>query len=172
MGYITNYHLDAYDGDEPVEYDQWKQLVNNITDKSLSNDNLLLDIYTDEGVNCKWFKHYEYMVKLSLYFPTFTFVITGEGEEHDDYWSETWKNGARLSYNAEAIMGKSLIRWLKTKDPALYAQFKTEFAQGEHRANDHADFKISSPLRPQIPWPVNNNAPAGIPNLNLDLNKA
>ena len=46
--------------------------------------------YSDE---CKWYDWLKDMIKLSLEFPEVTFRVHGEGEENDDIWRATVKNG-------------------------------------------------------------------------------
>lgn len=48
----------------------------------------------------KWYEWKEHMAELSVHFPEVEFKISGEGEETDDLWRATFKNGMMWIGNA------------------------------------------------------------------------
>jgi hypothetical protein len=89
MGYNTDYSLNM----EPFDEDIFKLILDDI----------------NEGYNpfedpCKWYEWEEDMRRVSSYYPTFLFHLRGQGDENDDIWEATFKNGKAHIRNAQIIV--------------------------------------------------------------------
>jgi hypothetical protein len=159
MGYITTYRLEAYET-HIIDCNQWGKLVGSITDPSFDKDHLI-KIYNKDGVEYKWFRYENEMIRLSQYFPNLTFVISGEGEDREDNWSESWQNGKRLTYWFSEI-GDKFLRWAKIKAPDAYQAFINELTEtySSYPHNGH-NFRIGLPSRPSPIVPSIPSKPIG-----------
>ena len=93
MGYYTNYTLDCYDNhansfDISFATEFGKALtaaLYEINPDYFDDDFSLTTLPYQEW---KWYDHDEDMIKLSLRFPDYTFILEGEGEENGDLWRQ------------------------------------------------------------------------------------
>lgn len=160
MGYTTKFHLDAYNGNTYITGKEWAKLVVLIKNSGLTEiKDILLKIYDEDGGEYKWYDWPSCIARLSAYFPALTFILSGQGEERDDTWIETWRNGQRLTCKMDDIMGKRFITWARRNHPQVYEQFMTEFTPTQKGEYDSPDFKIGRPLIPEAPS-VNNSMAA------------
>ena len=91
MGYLTTFTLNCYDNrvnsfDISFETDFGKALtaaLHEINPYCFEED---FDLKTLSYDSWKWYDHDEDMVKLSLRFPNYAFILEGAGEENGDLW--------------------------------------------------------------------------------------
>lgn len=145
MGYTTIYHLTVYDKQE-LDFKQWKTLVLSLKAQSFDKNHLLA-MYEKPGVSYRWYDHAEDMSKLSLIFPTLTFVISGKGEDESDYWEENWECGKRVTYNGQGSMAEQLLHWLKSHHQDIYKEFEHEFQQRQDQPHDSHGSKIRTAIQ-------------------------
>ncbi len=83
MGYYTYYELEVVGGEKKAE-----DYVNEIGE---------ISGYTgEEGPfydTVKWYDHEKDMKTMSQRYPDVLFILSGDGEESDDFWKEYHKNG-------------------------------------------------------------------------------
>jgi hypothetical protein len=87
MGYYTRHELEHDDTSYPnggrIDHDEGITAVSGYQ----------YSVFDDE---IKWYDHEKDMRKYSKKFPKVTFIISGVGEEEEDYWKEYHKNGKML----------------------------------------------------------------------------
>ena len=111
MGYLTTFTLDCYDNhansfDISFETDFGKTLtaaLHEINPYYFDDD---FDLKTLSYDSWKWYDHDEDMVKLSLRFPNYTFILEGEGEEIGDLWRTIYHDGQLERLNVKIIYEK------------------------------------------------------------------
>lgn len=111
MGYYTNFTLDCYDNransfDISFEADFGKALtaaLHEINPGYFDDD---FDLKTLSDDSLKWYDHDEDMVKLSLRFPDYTFILEGEGEDNGDLWRAVYHNGQLECLNVKIVYEK------------------------------------------------------------------
>ena len=111
MGYYTTFTLNCYDNrvnsfDISFETELGKALtaaLNEINPYYFDND---FDLKTLSYDSWKWYDHDEDMVKLSLRFPNYTFILEGEGEETGDLWRTIYHNGQLECLNVKIVYEK------------------------------------------------------------------
>ena len=111
MGYLTTFTLDCYDNhtnslDISFETDFGKALtaaLHEINPYYFEDD---FDLKTLSYDSCKWYDHDEDMVKLSLRFPNYTFILEGEGEETGDLWKTIYHDGKLERLNVKIVYEK------------------------------------------------------------------
>ena len=111
MGYLTTFTLNCYDNhansfDISFETDFGKTLTaafHEINPYYFDDD---FDLKTLSYDSCKWYDHDEDMVKLSLRFPEYTFILEGEGEEKGDLWRTIYHNGQLERLNVKIVYEK------------------------------------------------------------------
>ena len=111
MGYYTTFTLDCYDNranslDISFETDFGKTLtaaLHEISPYYFDDD---FDLKTLSYDSCKWYDHDEDMVKLSLRFPNYTFILEGEGEETCDLWKTIYHDGKLERLNVKIVYEK------------------------------------------------------------------
>jgi len=98
MGYYTRYYLAVQGMKSQADYDKvtnWLE-SNEITPSILYEDRYN-EKYNTQYYYCndeaKWYEYDEDMQKLSKEFPTFTFMLHGDGEDDDDRWDAYYNNG-------------------------------------------------------------------------------
>jgi len=82
VGYYTEYNL-SYDTPPDL-----RELV-----EKYIKENKELDYALNERQPTKWYKWEKDMQAMSNYFPSITFILEGHGEEFDDIWRASCKNG-------------------------------------------------------------------------------
>ena len=108
MGYYTNYTLDCYDNhansfDISFATEFGKALtaaLYEINPDYFDDDFSLTTLPYQEW---KWYDHDEDMVKLSLRFPDYTFILEGVGEENGDLWRTVYHNGQYEQLNVKIV---------------------------------------------------------------------
>lgn len=148
MGYYTILTLVAYYPDRGVDPEEWDELIKDIDDPDLPRD-FLQEIYSENGFSGKSYDTDNDMVKLSLLFPNLLLVLTGKGEDETDRWTESWRNGKRLTYYSEIEKALELNSWLQINYPAIYDQFITIYKQRQHKRYDSISFEIAEPAIPE-----------------------
>lgn len=111
MGYYTNFTLGCYDNransfDISFETKLGKALtaaLHEINEYYFDDD---FDLKTFSYDSCKWYDHDEDMVKLSLRFPDYTFILEGEGEETGDLWRTIYHDGQLERLNVKIVYEK------------------------------------------------------------------
>ena len=111
MGYLTNYTLDCYDNransfDISFATELGKALtaaLHEIDPDYFDDDFDLTNLSYQEW---KWYDHDEDMVKLSLRFPDYTFILEGEGEENGDLWRAIYHDGQMEELNVKIVYKK------------------------------------------------------------------
>ena len=111
MGYYTTFTLDCYDNhanslDISFETELGKALtaaLHEINPYYFEDDFDLKTLFDD---SCKWYDHDEDMVKLSLRFPDYTFILEGEGEENGDLWRTIYHDGQLECLNVKIVYEK------------------------------------------------------------------
>lgn len=102
MGYTTFYELEAL----PNLPDNFPTMFEEITTYNfgnLSNDCI------------KWYDHDEDMCKLSAMYPNHMFILTGDGEDSDDYWQAHYYRGNMSTSIAERVLPP--VDWQALGDP-------------------------------------------------------
>ena len=111
MGYYTNFTLNCYDNhansfDISFETDFGKDLtaaLHEINPYYFEDD---FDLKTLSYDSCKWYDHDEDMVKLSLRFPNYTFILESEGEENGDFGRTIYHDGQLERLNVKIVYEK------------------------------------------------------------------
>ena len=111
MGYLTTFTLNCYDNrvnslDISFETDFGKELtmaLHEINPYYFEDD---FDLKTLSYDSWKWYDHDEDMVKLSLRFPEYTFILEGEGEENGDLWRTIYHDGKLERLNVKIVYEK------------------------------------------------------------------
>lgn len=68
--------------------------------------------YFDSRDYVKWYEHEEVMTEISQKFPSATFLLEGQGEEHDDQWEKYFLNGETEECYPEITWPKPMrIKW-------------------------------------------------------------
>ena len=99
MGYQTNFWLTVYDKNK-IEIDsaihpEWE--TDMLYDGTLKVQNLI-DRNTD---SMKWYDHKSDMLKLSIQYSKYLFILDGNGEESGDIWREFYWNGLFYRWDAD-----------------------------------------------------------------------
>ena len=103
MGYYTKYEITMYPWqDEKNELEIMREIAAKIHNYSPE------EISDSEAEWClsdqmKWYEHEADMIAVSKMYPEITFVLEGEGEEHDDMWVKYFHNGDFEACYAEII---------------------------------------------------------------------
>ena len=111
MGYCTTFTLNCYDNhansfDISFETELGKALIaalHEINPYYFDDD---FDLKTLSYDSWKWYEHDEDMVKLSLRFPDYTFILEGEGEENGDLWRTIYHDGQLERLNVKIVYEK------------------------------------------------------------------
>ena len=111
MGYYTTFTLNCYDNhansfDISFETDSGKALtaaLHEINPGYFDDD---FDLKTLSDDYLKWYDHDEDMVKLSIRFPDYTFILEGEGEENGDLWRTIYHDGQLERLNVKIVYEK------------------------------------------------------------------
>jgi hypothetical protein len=107
MGYSTVVILTVTNNGKDIPYEEWTKNVDNINDPQIDKY-ILHGIFDDDGIDIsyRWLVNYKdsFMHKVSIYFPNYIFKLAGDGEIHEDNWTETWKNGERTEYSNKLSM--------------------------------------------------------------------
>ena len=111
MGYYTTFTLNCYDNhansfDISFETELGKALtaaLHEINPYYFDDD---FDLKTLSYDSWKWYDHDEDMVKLSLRFPNYTFILEGEGEENGDLWRTIYHDGQLERLNVKIVYEK------------------------------------------------------------------
>ena len=111
MGYYTTFTLNCYDNhansfDISFETELGKALtaaLHEINPYYFDDD---FDLKTLSYDSWKWYDHDEDMVKLSLRFPNYTFILEGEGEENGDLWRTIYHDGKLERLNVKIVYEK------------------------------------------------------------------
>lgn len=99
MGYYTRFRLEIRNGKEKILEsalaDVWHAIKN--------DDDILYAVGPDGdgGEPTKWYEHEDAMLAFSQRFPSFIFVLKGEGEEGGDLWVEYFCDGKMQKYRAK-----------------------------------------------------------------------
>jgi hypothetical protein len=96
MGYATRYTLEVRDpvSNYLLEDERFLGLI--IADLRGSNGEAKYALQANglaSGDDSRWYEHQEDMTEFSKKYPTFLFVLNGEGEESGDIWREYFLNG-------------------------------------------------------------------------------
>lgn len=113
MGYFTKFDLEFKHCDEKCfdEVKEW-DLVHSIIKElgSINPDYFrkaefanLNDLFEEP---MKWYGYEADMLELSKIFPFLVFILTGEGEDHDDNWITYFCNGEKERCNAKIVYDK------------------------------------------------------------------
>jgi len=96
MGYYT-YHTLEVEGGEAIQrcptcghvgtWD-WEDLISKFVGSKYECGE-----YYPFQASCKWYEYEEHMLEFSQLYPTYLFIIEGDGEETDDRWRHYFKNG-------------------------------------------------------------------------------
>ena len=103
MGYYTKYDITMY----PYMNDKDELRVMREIAAKIHNEDPS-DISDDEAKWCfdehmKWYDHEKDMLDISKKFPNITFVLEGEGEDHEDMWVKYFNNGEVEECYAEIV---------------------------------------------------------------------
>lgn len=111
MGYYTNFTLDCYDNhaysfDISFETELGKALTATLHEinPDYFDDDFDLKTLSDDVL--KWYDHDEDMIKLSLCFPDYIFILEGEGEENGDLWRTIYHDGQLERLNVKIVYEK------------------------------------------------------------------
>jgi len=123
--YPTLLQLEAFNDVETLTKEEWIKLLNQ-TDLTSVDKNYLQDFY-DDGIelSARWIFECKdkLMHKISSIFPDLTFDLYGDGEDHGDEWSETWKNGRRVKFINDHQMARFMMKNLKIEHPEIYQKY-------------------------------------------------
>jgi len=84
MGYYTEYSLTH----NQLDIEQAEAITRYI------DEDESLRYAIEEGQATKWYAHEEGMRRMSLAFPSVTFILKGHGEEYGDDWRKTFLGGS------------------------------------------------------------------------------
>jgi hypothetical protein len=126
MGYYTNFSLEIEDSNEeipqclhkipegarfcpecgkPVGFFDAQYVVGKWAKEHPGPDGYNIDeLLEEQWDSCKWCEHEKDMRALSLEFPKFLFILSGEGEESGDIWKEYYLNGKMQRSEAEIVI--------------------------------------------------------------------
>lgn len=119
MGYTTSYTLHAK-ANRPLTDDDVARIDESLDELEVLDYALTegwLDKYNNmiEWGACdmvKWYQHEEDMLKISKWFPEFTFCLFGDGESGDDHWAHYFHNGEEELCVAEIVYpSPKKIKW-------------------------------------------------------------
>lgn len=110
MGYYTSFSIEVYRKEDR----ELKNDLLNIEGFDLACGHVLSIINDDFDSNCrltelimddemKWYDYDDDMRNLSLQFPDYVFVLSGQGEEYDDMWRWFYINGHARGGMAEIV---------------------------------------------------------------------
>ena len=102
MGYTTFYELKTKPS-LPNDFPAMFEIVTGYNFVDISNERI------------KWYDHDGDMCKLSAMYPNHMFILTGEGEESDDYWQTHYYRGNMSTSMAERILPP--VDWQALGDP-------------------------------------------------------
>lgn len=95
MGYRTNYKLKM----KNLTEEQEMMMIGYITkhQNEFYGEDILSDLIKYKEYEATWYDHKLDMEKISSKFPEVEFILSGEGEENDNIWEETYLNGEIIS---------------------------------------------------------------------------
>ena len=88
MGYYSFVNLSIEQSEVTVE-----QIAETLAEVTDDPDSLFWNSALCGDTDIKWYNHTEDMKKVSARHPDALLVLSGEGEDHDDYWVEYHQNG-------------------------------------------------------------------------------
>ena len=111
MGYYTTFTLNCYDNransfNISFETDFGKALTTALHEINPGYFDDDFDLKTLPYDSWKWYEHDEDMVKLSIRFPDYTFILEGEGEENGDLWRTIYHDGQLERLNVKIVYEK------------------------------------------------------------------
>lgn len=92
MGYYTHFHMEVADKRGHELDETTLKEVRDGFDAMLDYDGAFDEI-TECDICLKWYEHEQDMINFSIEFPNLRFVLDGEGEEPDDWWTAWFCNG-------------------------------------------------------------------------------
>jgi hypothetical protein len=137
MGYTTILSLVANKDGDYLDKEEFTQRLNQIDDPDLAR-NTLLKMYDEDGLECNsalWLydKKDKLMNKISTHCPDLIFELTGDGEDHGDYWSEKWQNGKRIEFKKEFQIAQFIMDKLQGDYPEIFQGYLENY----YNPSDH-----------------------------------
>ena len=106
MGYYTDYRLEITVDDKENEdkiLDEIELFIKNLDEEKYLELREMTDGYE---LNAKWYDYDVDMCYLSYKFPNILFDLYGTGEEYEDAWHATYKNGELIDLNRYEYVNK------------------------------------------------------------------
>ena len=120
MGYYTNFDLTMIpEQNEEREIEIMRHVASKIYDKDTDDitGDMIKWCLSDE---MKWYDHNYDMLEISKMFPDITFILYGEGEDHDDLWRAYYRNGEMEVVTARIIFDEPVnpifLGWKETAE--------------------------------------------------------
>ena len=111
MGYYTNFTLNCYDNcassfdiSSKTEFGRALTAALHEINPYYFDDDFDLKTLPDDYL--KWYDHDEDMIKLSLRFPDYIFILEGDGEDSSDLWRTIYYDGQSERLNVKTIYEK------------------------------------------------------------------
>ena len=121
MGYYTTFTLDAMENGKFVTEAREREICSFASDCSEITSYMDIECFNDLSCDSmKWYSHDRDMLELSKHFPTVTFILYGEGEDHDDTWRAFYKNGEMELTVARIVFEKPANGFAKEVWEATY----------------------------------------------------
>lgn len=106
MGYYTDYRLEITVDDKENEdktLDEIELFIKNLDEEKYWELREMIDGYE---LNAKWYDYNVDMCYLSYKFPNILFDLYGTGEEYEDVWHATYKNGELVDLDRYEYVNK------------------------------------------------------------------
>lgn len=106
MGYYTDYRLEITVDDKENEdktLDEIELFIKNLDEEKYWELREMIDGYE---LNAKWYDYDVDMCYLSCKFPNILFDLYGDGEEREDVWRATYKNGELVDLDRYEYVNK------------------------------------------------------------------
>ena len=106
MGYYTQFELEIFnkDGSE-LNWDELEKVEEILENWIVPGygKGALLEIYQERAENFKWYGREKDMIDLSLTYPDYLFLLSGEGEENGDIWKMYFLAGKCARDDAQIV---------------------------------------------------------------------
>jgi hypothetical protein len=93
MGYYTWYSIEKVQGDPEVVAAFEADFENGNIPTEYGSLDQMFSASGDAHDSMKWYDRVEDMTNISIAYANTLFVVSGQGEDHDDVWREYYRNG-------------------------------------------------------------------------------
>ena len=143
MGYYTDFSLDI----QP-ESALTKETLNKLGEAFDSGYLSIIDLLDGNCEPMKWYSHTSDMTKLSNQFPTFLFILDGEGEEAGDVWREFfWQGNSEQVKQPEWERPERPKGWTAKDEESLHADAEGQVLADQVEAQKNSLSDLAEKLR-------------------------